>query len=1355
MSGKAKFRLFLLVAIALVCGYVVFLFFKERDPHPPMVAAERAYQDAQAYEKQGAHKEAAASYDQACLLLEHAHKRLNGPHGLDMEPATELAGRVYYLKSKALRDKHYALAAAAGKPLAETTDSVTGERYRNILAIPDVKDRDEAAGSLRGAAIHFLKKDYDVQLDVLRMTLMAPTIPWEQVDGYSRAILEIKGDDARAKYLLAKYNFEQPDPATHRPTNPERRSSDRVKTALRYIDEVRDDPKFPVWRTEYLRASIHYWLMKTYAKNREREYNEQLDILDRLLLDDTNGAVVRIRETENFDRLSAWDVEGILGLQTLAADVALDAIRRRKLDPRTLARVYDDTLAFCQSRWQANDPSFSRQALIATLLNVMSEGQTILALQHSRGWQAGLSALRSVLQEEFRAGRCDPYRVAQFAELLMRESQLEARRGGDAKQAADLRAEARKWLDDGLRFGREHGFTNLQMTPFNVLAANIAYFNHDPREAAAPFLAALQESRIPQAQATALVIDGAYDERDGRLEKAREKLEQAIKVSAGDEDVRAHASLANIYMAMSRPDNALVSLMHLQSIYARYNDLTLQEKEWLAVFLRSPQDYYALTVIASLDSARQTLAQYQARNPRAKVPATLVKEQESRARAILDRELASAVTPAGFLARTAWISYLTTVNRIAEAETELAAMQRTFPDRVELLKIKAELIERAAASSGDPGKIKTVPVEVDALIQNFIKMYPSNQSAKLYYATWLAQTRRTEQAVQYLKETIDTTTLTPELRRVAAAVLLSLNSDASASTIARHLPRNPQVDKALFGLTVNNAQKQRDEVRGVLSRHESVGYTRIMKAEDSYLAGRFSESAEEFASALEFTRMKPLAEQGFLRAMIAFANQRQPRDRLDAPLDLIRKITAAYPTEPCVLLAYAYVFLKRDEIGAPSDDWEQRGRNMASALNAWELNLERSGRADPVAVALTRAEFWFLANRIDIALSFAQRALSHDPRNVAALGVSAGMILDDPAQADNPRLREYLDELKRLAPDSVASLRLFGRAAEQNGQWLAAADFYEQILAKSPKDRLAYGRLVIDYDQAGEHGRALKAARDWRSKLPDDSGAAAAEARMYARTGDLAQARRVAGDFVDRVEVLATRHIEKLVEPELKTRFIEEARAVASLEMARGLYLGGAYAEAEDRIQQLPKMFLNLDPPQQLLSEIHMKRKEWAKAEAILEAMVQRNPNNFVAVNNLAFVLANHQNKPSRAREVILASLKTGPRSFASRGPERLPPEFLNTVGMVYAKLDNPEFGREVLDFFRAATQRYPKDPRVELYLGYGFELIGENKQAREYYERAMRDAGHPALSHDQRRVLLSDASAFLARVQSKLNRPE
>mgnify|MGYP001133552476 CR=1 FL=1 len=99
MSRKAKLRLLLLLILGGVCGYLGYVIIAGRDPLPPYRAAQQHYDAALAREKAGDFPAAAREYDQACVLLDQAHRRMTGPHGLDEASAKDIAGKVHRLSA--------------------------------------------------------------------------------------------------------------------------------------------------------------------------------------------------------------------------------------------------------------------------------------------------------------------------------------------------------------------------------------------------------------------------------------------------------------------------------------------------------------------------------------------------------------------------------------------------------------------------------------------------------------------------------------------------------------------------------------------------------------------------------------------------------------------------------------------------------------------------------------------------------------------------------------------------------------------------------------------------------------------------------------------------------------------------------------------------------------------------------------------------------------------------------------------------------------------------------------------------------------------------------------------------------
>ena len=732
-------------------------------------------------------------------------------------------------------------------------------------------------------------------------------------------------------------------------------------------------------------------------------------------------------------------------------------------------------------------------------------------------------------------------------------------------------------------------------------------------------------------------------------------------------------------------------------------------------------------------------------NPKAtRFPADIVKVSEDRVNGILSRDLPRQTAP-GYLARTAYVNYLIQTKRRALAMKEWLDLNKDFSERVELLRLRIGILQLEAFDSGDPRRIETLATDVDGLIDTYIKTFPTNQSAKLLKALWLAQTRRNTEALALLKEISEQSGVTPELRRVAAAVILSIDTGSLPMRMVRHVGRNPQIDAVFDKLGQHVAEQQRD-VRAVMTRYESTGLSRALEAEKYYDAKDYAKAAETFAGTLDFTRIKALAQHGVIRAMFALADQ-----DTDKALALNKQMLYDFPEEPALLLTYAYIFLLRDEIGSPTDTWEIR-RTMGSALNVWERLTAREVNDNPVMVPLTRAEYWFRANRLDIAQQEMQRALQHDRQNPAVLGAFISMILDDPAREPKAQLREYLNDIKRLAPDAPTTLYLTARVEEFERNWPAAIAAYESLLERFPNDRNSYMRLIEALDTTKDFARADKWIKKWRAEIPNDLQAIGCEIRILVRKGELDKARTIAAEFLKYSGTLAMQRLKSIegkdpLELEkFRTLVMEDTRWLGELEIARGFYQGGAYEEAEKRLLQLPDAYRNTPLAQETLGELYLKQKQWAKALSVFEPMHKNDKTNWSTANNLAYLYARHLDKPWQARDVIMDVLKPPGQTQGFRSADRFRPDFLATVGSVYVKLNQQEQAKEMLDFYRVAAQRYPNDPRIMLYLGFAIELSGDIGRAKGYYEQALRRAGNAGLSDSQRLQLIEDADFLLKR---------
>ena len=125
------------------------------------------------------------------------------------------------------------------------------------------------------------------------------------------------------------------------------------------------------------------------------------------------------------------------------------------------------------------------------------------------------------------------------------------------------------------------------------------------------------------------------------------------------------------------------------------------------------------------------------------------------------------------------------------------------------------------------------------------------------------------------------------------------------------------------------------------------------------------------------------------------------------------------------------------------------------------------------------------------------------------------------------------------------------------------------------------------------------------------------------------------------------------------------------------------------------------------LGAAYAKLGRHGSAIEVLEPLVKQSTTDYISRNNLAWVLVAKRNQPDLALAVVDEVRKgSGPTPVAA---EKLPPAFLDTIGLVYQKLARPDKYPEMQAMFEAAVKRYPNDPRMYLYRSReDDEIIGE-----------------------------------------------
>jgi tetratricopeptide (TPR) repeat protein len=118
--------------------------------------------------------------------------------------------------------------------------------------------------------------------------------------------------------------------------------------------------------------------------------------------------------------------------------------------------------------------------------------------------------------------------------------------------------------------------------------------------------------------------------------------------------------------------------------------------------------------------------------------------------------------------------------------------------------------------------------------------------------------------------------------------------------------------------------------------------------------------------------------------------------------------------------------------------------------------------------------------------------------------------------------------------------------------------------------------------------------------------------------------------------------------------------------------------------------------------------------EKDLRAILNKDPNNVVALNALGYALADQTKRYSEAHALIQKALAQKPDD----------PAIMDSMGWVEYRLGNTQ---DALEWLEKAYAAYP-DPEVAAHLGEVLWQTGNEKRALEIWQKALQDAPESAI---------------------------
>lgn len=361
-------------------------------------------------------------------------------------------------------------------------------------------------------------------------------------------------------------------------------------------------------------------------------------------------------------------------------------------------------------------------------------------------------------------------------------------------------------------------------------------------------------------------------------------------------------------------------------------------------------------------------------------------------------------------------------------------------------------------------------------------------------------------------------------------------------------------------------------------------------------------------------------------------------------------------------------------------------------------------------------------NRLDAAVTVLQAATAAAPKNLALAVALADMQLRAKAPE---RASAVLAPLEREQPQNSALLGARARVQVAMGQDAQARETYRRILALNPGDPMAEQQLTLLLTSAKEWDAARTLLRDALRTRPGDSdllhllvgveygaggldGALAAIGRLKADPA----ARKVANYLTGDLYMYLKRYDDAMKAYQVALEAApssEIALMIANAAIAGGK-LDQAVAALRDWLRHSPEDMSALFA----LTTLELQLGQLDQATADIEALLQKQPGNAVALNNLAWIYQLRGDQ--RALGLAEKAYQTAPSTQTA-----------DTLGWIKAKQGDAAGSLQLLNY---AAIGEPNDPSIKYHLAYTLNAMGKAAEAKPLLEQALASkAGFPERS--------------------------
>lgn len=725
--------------------------------------------------------------------------------------------------------------------------------------------------------------------------------------------------------------------------------------------------------------------------------------------------------------------------------------------------------------------------------------------------------------------------------------------------------------------------------------------------------------------------------REGKIENSQEHFLQAQKLLGDTLIVR--ASLANVCLALGRWQEAIEQI---EALRGSLQSATAEQRARIAQLLGSGE-----RIQLGLLRAHLALKAW------------------DKAQAHLEALAGTELEPQAIALAAAWLS---SQNRQDEARQLLAAARARLPRDLVLLRVEVAMLRQAGKAD-----------EALSLAKEFAAAAPEDLRSQLVLCEARLKNEQYAELLEQLKALQPLAKTSQERFALAAfqtQALLATGKPKEALAVIEPFRNDPKA-AAVAGLLGAASQWNQNDLAAVeesLAEAQQAdprsGLLTLLRGRAAAARGEHQAAANHLAKLLEVTSLHDRAGALLLGSLMTLAGQKSPQEALKVAEELL----AQHADNPWLLLAKADLQLQQGQADAA----------LQTLADAEQV------APQAVAVPYVKAFAWLQKSRPEPALAELQRALKLQPNHLPSLQLAAqaGLALGqsqtalDYAQAALQKDRQ-LWSMSLVQADALSRL---GRADEA----LAVVKLLVESRPDLPEARLA---LVVILEGTGRAQDALDACRRARERLPEHFGLIAAEIRLLAISGQIAEAEKLAsksaGDPPAAEKCLA------IGQTFLTARRPQTART----------WWHKALEVGSDSQKAIAHFFLG-----NLALQQSGDRQAMAQARDHFAAVLAAEPKHLIAGNNLAWLLATEFSQPEEA--VRIAERVRGETPVAA-----LPVNLIDTLAVAYRKSARPTDAERLL---REAVASHGGQARLVLQLGLAQAESGNADRARVTLQQAL-----------------------------------